>query len=121
MMTASRYTSILQQTTISIIIILIILTGQTDGIGVITIIGTGLITIIITVITMICGAIMITIGTDRTTDIMEVRTMRGNLRDTGPIFQQMASLQATINRTASNMSIQALIKTDLTASNQPVP
>ena len=116
-MTASQYTSILQQTTISIIIILIISIGQTDGIGAITTIGTGPITITI----MTGGAMMITIGTDRTTDIMEVRTMRGNLRDTGPIFQQMASSQATINRTASNMSIQALIKTDLIASNQPVP
>ena len=102
MMTASQYTSILQQTTISIIIILIISTGQTDGIGAITTIGTDPITIII----MIGGAMMITIGTDHTTDIMEVRTMRGNLRGTGAIFRQMASSQATINRIANNMSIQ---------------
>jgi hypothetical protein len=80
-------------------------TGQTDGTGAITTIGTDPTTIIIIII-MIGGAMMITIGTDHIMDTMVLHTWRGNLRDTGPIFQQMASSQATINRIASNMSIQ---------------
>ena len=88
MMTAFLSISILLRTTIYIIVIHTISTGQTDGTGAHTIIGT---TGLIAIITMIIGAIMITIGTDRTTDIMEVRTMRGNLRDTGLIYRQTAS------------------------------
>ena len=110
--------SILRQTIISIMIIHIISTGQTDGTGAITTIGTDPTTIII--IIMIGGAMMITIGTDHIMDTMVLHTWRGNLRDTGIIFRQTASSQATTNRTASNMSIQALAITDLTVSIHPV-
>ena len=88
MMMAIQSIYILLQTTISIIVIHTISTGQTDGTGAHTTIGT---TDLTTIITMIIGAIMITIGTDLIMDIMVLHTWRGNLRDIGLIFQQMAS------------------------------